>query len=202
MSGGNLLWTKGSPPHPLPKNFFQVGPQVPVAGRRGEDTVPWTGTTTRGRHFAFLFLSLMRMAYRTLRAQRTFEQMSGTKQKRGGQSAFRVLCHECSPLCQRAVLVLAFFAGGPATWAVRRRTGESIPLRKARWEDGGLGEGGTFAREPATEGGRRPCPLRRRELRASAAGQGPSFPPEKLLYIWKKRKGGTPGIMRASASLR
>ena len=147
-------------PAPLPKNFSQVGPQVPVAGRRGEDTVPWTGTTGRGRHFAFLFLSLMRMAYRTLRAQRTFEQMSGTKQKRGGQSAFRVLCHERSPLCQRAVLVLAFFAGGPAMGAVRRRTGESILLHKARWEeDGGLGEGGTVARKPATEGGRRPCPL-------------------------------------------
>lgn len=63
---------------------------------------------------------------------------------------------------------------------VRRYTGESILLHKARWEeDGGLGEGGTFG------------------LRTKVP---PS--PKKLAYIWKKRRGGTPGIMRASASLR
>ncbi len=28
------------------------------------------------------------------------------------------------------------------------------------------------------------------------------LPPKKLAYMWKKRRGGTPGIMRASASLR
>lgn len=77
----------------------------------------------------FVFLFLVRMA---CRAQRTFERMSGIKQKRGGQSAFRVLCHERRPLCQRAVLVLAIFAGGPAMGAVRRRSGASILLHKAR----------------------------------------------------------------------
>ena len=102
------MWTKGSPPRPLPKNFFQVGPPVPAAGRRGADNGPWTGKTGRGRHCAFLFLFLVRMA---CRAQRTFERMSGIKQKRGGQSAFRVLCHERRPLCQRAVLVLPFLPG-------------------------------------------------------------------------------------------
>ena len=41
--------------------------------------------------------------------------------------------------------------------AVRRRTGASILLHKARWEeDGGLGEGGTFAREPKVP----PSPLK------------------------------------------
>ena len=81
------MWTKGSPPHPLPKNFFQVGPPVPAAERWGADNGPWTGKTGRGRYCAFLFLFLVRMA---CRAQRTFERMSGIKQKRGGQSAFRV----------------------------------------------------------------------------------------------------------------
>ena len=102
------MWTKGSPPHPLPKNFFQVGPPVPAAERWGADNGPWTGKTGRGRYCAFLFLFLVRMA---CRAQRTFERMSGIKQKRGGQSAFRVLCHERRPLCQRAVLVLPFLPG-------------------------------------------------------------------------------------------
>ena len=53
LSGGNLLCTKGSPPHPLPKNFFQVGPPVPAAERRGADNGPWTGKTKRGRYCAF-----------------------------------------------------------------------------------------------------------------------------------------------------
>ena len=76
---------------------------------------------------------------------------------------------------------------------VRRYIGESIFLHKARWEeDGGLGEGGTFAREPATEGGRRPCPLRRRELRASTAGQGPSFPQKTCLHM-EEAQGGHAG---------
>ena len=196
---GNLLWTKGSPRTPLPKNFFQVGPLVPAAGRWGADNGPWTGKTGRGRYCAFLFLFLVRMA---CRAQRTFERMSGIKQKRGGQSAFRVLCHERRPLCQRAVLVFAIFCRGtgdggcPASFR-----GVHPPAQSALGGGWGLGEGGAFARKPATEGGRRPCPLRRRELRASTAGQGPSFP-QKLAYMWKKRRGGTPGIMRASASLR
>ena len=85
---------------------------------------------------------------------------------------------------------------------VRRYTGESILLHEARWEeDGGLGEGGTFARKPATEGGRRPCPLDEGSYGHRQQGKVPPLP-NKLVYMWKKRRGGTPGIMRASASLR
>lgn len=98
-----------------------------------------------------------------------------------------------APLCQRAVC-LGHFAGGPAMVTVRRYTGESVLLHKARWEeDGGLGEGGTFVRKPATEGGRRPCPLRRRELRASTAGQGPSFPQKSLLTYGRSAGGARRG---------
>ena len=193
------MWTKGSPPHPLPKNFFQVGPLVPAAGRWGANNGPWTGKTGRGRYCAFLFLLLVRMA---CRAQRTFERMSGIKQKRGGQSAFRVLCHERRPLCQRAVLVLAIFAGGPAMGAVRRRSGASILLHKARWEeDGAWGKEGPLRASwrPKAAAGRARCDEGSYGHRQQ--GKVP-LSPKKLAYMWKKRRGGTPGIMRASASLR
>lgn len=86
--------------------------------------------------------------------------------------------------------------------AVRRRTGESILLHKARWEeDGGFGEGGTFAREPATEGGRSRARCDEGSYGHRQQGKVP-LSPKKLAYMWKKRRGGTPGIMRASASLR
>ena len=49
-------------PAPPSKKLFQVGPLVPAAGRRGADNGPWTGKTGRGRHCAFLFLFLVRMA--------------------------------------------------------------------------------------------------------------------------------------------
>ena len=91
-------------------------------------------------------------------------------------------------------ICLGLFCRGTGNGAVRRRTGESILLHKARWgEDGGLGEGGTFARKPATEGGRRPCPLRRRKLRASTAGQGISFPPKNLLTCGRSAGGARRG---------
>ena len=85
--------------------------------------------------------------------------------------------------------------------AVRRRTGASI-LHKARWEeDGGLGEGGTFARKAGDR--RRPRRARCDEESYGHRQQGKvPLSPKKLAYMWKKRRGGTPGIMRASASLR
>ena len=86
--GGNLLWTKGSPPHPLPKNFFQVGPPVPAAERRGADNGPWTGKTKRGRHCC---LPLPVFGVYGVPCVRSVPlRLSGTKQKRGGQSAFRI----------------------------------------------------------------------------------------------------------------
>ena len=193
------MWTKGSPPHPLPKNFFQVGPPVPAAERWGADNGPWTGKTGRGRYCAFLFLFLVRMA---CRAQRTFERMSGIKQKRGGQSAFRVLCHERRPLCQRAVLVLPFLPGdrqwglsgvvpgspSSCTKRVGRRMG-------ARGKEGPL----RASRRPKAAAGRARCDEGSYGHRQQ--GKVP-LSPKKLAYMWKKRRGGTPGIMRASASLR
>ena len=82
------MWTKGSPPHPLPKNFFQVGPLVPAAGRWGADNGPWTGK--QEEEGIVPSSSCFGYVWRALRAQRTFERMSGIKQKRGGQSAFCV----------------------------------------------------------------------------------------------------------------
>lgn len=146
--------------------------------------------TGRGRHFAFLFLFLVRMACLAY-AVCVWELMTSIKTRRA-ECLSRFLSW-AAPLCQRAVC-LGHFAGGPAMVTVRRYTGESVLLHKARWEeDGGLGEGGTFVRKPATEGGRRPCPLRRRELRASTAGQGPSFPPKSLLTYGRSAGGARRG---------
>ena len=85
--------------------------------------------------------------------------------------------------------------------AVRRRTGASILLHKARWEeDVGVGEVRTLARKPAkAAAGRARCDEGSYGHRQQ--GKVP-LSPKKLAYMWKKRRGGTPGIMRASASLR
>ena len=101
--------------------------------------------TGRGRHFAFLFLFLVRMACLAY-AVCVWELMTSIKTRRA-ECLSRFLSW-AAPLCQRAVC-LGHFAGGPAMVTVRRYTGESVLLHKARWEeDGGLGEGPPFrARE-------------------------------------------------------
>ena len=192
------MWTKGSPPHPLPKNFFQVGPLVPAAGRRGADNGPWTGKTKRGRHCC---LPLPIFGVYGVPCVRSVPlRLSGTKQKRGGQSAFRVLCHERSPLCQKAVLILAIFCRGTGNGAVRRRTGASILLHKARWEEDRGKEGPLRAsRRPKAAAA---VPVATKGATGIDSRARSLLPPKKLAYMWKKRRGGTPGIMRASASLR
>ena len=97
---------------------------------------------------------------------------------------------------------LAIFAGGPAMGAVRRRTGESILLHKARWEeDGTRGKEGPLraSRRPKAAAGRARCDEGSYGHRQQ--GKVP-LSPKKLAYMWKKSRGGTPGNMRASASLR
>ncbi len=194
------MWTKGSPPLPLPKNFFQVGPPVPAAGRRGADNGPWTGKTKRGRHCC---LPLPVFGVYGVPCVRSVPlRLSGIKQKRGGQSAFRVLCHERRPLCQRAVLVLPFLPGdrqwglsgvvpgspSSCTKRVGRRMG-------ARGKEGPL----RASRRPKAAAGRARCDEGSYGHRQQ--GKVP-LSPKKLAYMWKKRREGTPGIMRASASLR
>ena len=60
-----------------------------------------------------------------------------------------------------------------------------LPFAKARWgKDGGLGgKGNTPLAPAATEGGRRPCPLRRRKLRASTAEMGGVPSPQQIEHF-------------------
>ena len=127
---------------------------------------------------------------------------AGIKQTRGGQSAFRVLCHERRPLCQKVVLALPFLPGD-------RRWGLSgvVPgspsscIKRVGRRMGAWGKEGPLraSRRPKAAAGRARCD----EGNYGHRQQGKVSPsPKKLAYMWKKRRGGTPGIMRASASLR
>ena len=194
------MWTKGSPPHPLPKNFFQVGPPVPAAERRGADNGPWTGKTKRGRHCC---LPLPVFGVYGVPCVRSVPlRLSGTKQKRGGQSAFRIF-----------VLGAVLFVRDPyLSWPLLpgdRQWGLSgvVPgnpsscTKRVGRRMGAWGKEGPLrtSRRPKAAAGRARCD----EGRYGHRQQGKVPPsPKKLAYMWKKRRGGTPGIMRASASLR
>ena len=197
---GKPFVDKRFPPHPLPKNFFQVGPLVPAAGRWGADNGPWTGKTGRGRHGAFLFLFLVRMACRA--CQRTFERMFGIKQKRGGQSAFRVFVLGAGLFVREPCLSWPFLPGD-RQWGlsgVVPGSPSSCTKRVGR-RMGAWGKEGPLraSRRPKAAAGRARC-----DAGSYGHRQQDKVPPspKKLAYMWKKRRGGTPGIMRASASLR
>lgn len=129
-------------------------------------------------------------------------RLSGTKQKRGGQSAFRVF-----------VLGAVLFVRDPyLSWPLLpgdRQWGLSgvVPgspsscIKRVGRRMGALGKEGPLcaswrpkaaAAVPVAAKGATGIDSRARYL----------LSPKKLAYMWKKRRGGTPGIMRASASLR
>ena len=167
------------PRTPFQKTFFRWGRWSPPLDGGERTTARGPGKQKEEGIVAFLFLFLVCMACLAYAAYLYGCPVQNKNAEGRVPSAF--LFWAQSSLSEIRIC-LGLFCRGTGNGAVRRRTGESILLHKARWEeDGGFGEGGTFAREPATEGGRRPCPLRRRELRASTAGQGLSFPQKNLL---------------------
>ena len=187
-------------PAPPSKKLFSGGAAGPRRWTAGSGQRP-VDRENKKRKALLPSSSCFWCVWRALRAQRTFTAVRYKTKTRRAECLPR-FCFGRSPLCQRSVFVLASFAGGPAMGAVRRRTGESILLHKARWEeDGAWGKEGPLrtSRRPKAAAGRARCDEGSYGHRQQ--GKVP-LSPKKLAYMWKKRRGGTPGIMRASASLR
>ena len=111
-------------------------------------------------------------------------------------------CFGRRPLCQRVVLVLAILPGD-RHWGLAGVVpgSPSSCIKRVGRRMGAWGKEGPLraSRRPKAAAGRARCD----EGSYGHRQQGKVPPsPKKLAYMWKKRRGGTPGIMRASASLR
>ena len=188
------------PRTPFQKTFFRWGRWSPPLD--GGERTTARGPGKQEEEGIVPSSSCFWCVWRALRAQRTFERMPGIKQTRGGQSAFRVLCHERRHLCQRAVLVLVILPGD-RQWGLSGVVpgSPSSCIKRVGRRMGAWGKEGPLraSRRPKAAAGRARCD----EGSYGHRQQGKVPPsPKKLAYMWKKRRGGTPGIMRASASLR
>ena len=188
-------------PAPPSKKLFSGGAAAPRRWTVGSGQRP-VDRENRKRKALLPSSSCFWCVWRAVRAQRTFERMSGIEQKRGGQSAFRVFVLGAGLFVREPCLSWPFLPGD-RQWGLSGVVpgSPSSCIKRVGRRMGAWGKEGPLraSRRPKAAAGRARCD----EGSYGHRQQGKVPPsPKKLAYMWKKRRGGTPGIMRASASLR
>ena len=165
------------PRTPFQKTFFRWGRWSPPLDGGERTTARGPGKQKKEGIVAFLFLFLVCMACLAYVAYLYGCPVQNKNAEGRVPSAFYVM--SAVLFVRKPCLSWPFFAGGPAMGlsgvvpgrlsSCIKRVGRRIGGRRDLCAQAG------DRRRP------RPCPLRRRELRASTAGQGLSFPQKNLL---------------------
>ena len=185
------------PRTPFQKTFFRWGRWSPPLDGGERTTARGPGKQKKEGIVAFLFLFLVCMACLAYVAYLYGCPVQNKNAEGRVPSAFYVMS---AVLFVREPCLSWPFCRGTGNGAVRRRTGASILLHKARWEEDRGKEGPLRAsRRPKAAAA---VPVATKGATGIDSRARSLLPPKKLAYMWKKRRGGTPGIMRASASLR